>query len=196
MKLIREEAEDYLDNSVLTYWTIWFNYVKMMIKNNKRPLSFGRFTNHISYHCDVIVSDSQKSFIFGNLLLNKVFMVSHWSPSSMRDGYKLLKEIQQQNNIVVVFGCLDNMAEMFDRLGYYHQGKFLVDYPIHQEKTFYSSHDSLSYNGYNLDLSPMSFLGLSSDDNSFEEDYSIPSNEFEYNQYSEIANEFLGCDEY
>ena len=106
------------------------NYAIAMGKNNCRPISYGRFMNHIESYCVGIQYGD--SFIFGKMM-NESFVVSHWSPNGTREGLKMLKKLLD-SNISVIFAVQPKMADMLTRIGYVYQGEIDVTYPKPQTK--------------------------------------------------------------
>lgn len=115
---------------------IWKRYAQALSKNNKKPLSYERFSNHISRCVAIKHGDS---YLFGEML-DGVLFVSHWSPKSTREGINLVAGLLDLEFQVILSVLPGKMARMLSRLGLHPQGEMEVDYPYPQTKVVFSNH--------------------------------------------------------
>jgi len=116
-------------------WNTWRNYAIAMAKNNKRPLSFKRFTRHVENHCVTI--SYKNSYLFGEMV-ERVLFVSHWSPKSTREGVELLAQTLDLD-FQIILNVLPGMGGMLRRMGLHFHGEWEVDYPYLQMKEVFSN---------------------------------------------------------
>ena len=102
---------------------LWKNYSRSMQKRRPgielRHNAFGRY-----------VSNSD-IFIFGRSALigqmqGEHFCVSHFAPSSKKEGVQILKEVRRQTK--VVFAVTSDLAKMMEKLGYQKKGETVTPF--------------------------------------------------------------------
>lgn len=86
----------------------------MKRRREDSSLSFERFLSYILFHAYFF--QYKDSFIFGQFT-NGYFKVSHFAPKNIREGYEMLKEISEYDNII--FAVTEDLADMLQKIGLY-----------------------------------------------------------------------------
>ena len=93
---------------------IWKNYSRSM--NKRRPglflgqNAFGRYMSKFAYcYC------YGESIVLGQFDENNRFWISHFAPSSRRDGVKMLKQLT--SSVTVGFAVTEDLVGMLEKLG-------------------------------------------------------------------------------
>jgi len=116
-------------------------YASAMKRNSDYILSEESFLCHIENYCSEIRHEN-KSVLYGEIIGEHFFKVSHWSPSSLRNGIQFLKDLQDYQEYIVIFGVLEGkMTDMMNRLYFHYICQHEVLYPISQMKNFFCNCD-------------------------------------------------------
>lgn len=93
-------------------------------------LSLDSFVNHFTYSFEVdgiAFGNDSIGYILGyNKLVDNqlVFFPSHFAPKTIKGGYKLIKLLKEQSN--VVFAVTEDLTDMLIKSGYYSLSKFKI----------------------------------------------------------------------
>lgn len=93
-------------------------------------LSLDSFVNHFTYSFEVdgiAFGNDSIGYILGyNKLVDSqlVFFPSHFAPKTIKGGYKLIKLLKEQSN--VVFAVTEDLTDMLIKSGYYSLSKFKI----------------------------------------------------------------------
>ena len=112
-------------------------YASAMKRNSDYILSEDSFSCHIENYCSEIRHENG-SVLYGEVIGNRFFKVSHWSPTSLRKGIQFLKDLLDYQEYIVIFGVLEGkMTDMMNRLYFHYICQHEVSYPVSQMKNFF-----------------------------------------------------------
>ena len=137
--------EEYTDNDIEWLQTIYSQYKNAM--GRRRPesvLEDYKFFNYILNHA--LCFNYGDSYIFGQYN-NGYFKVSHFAPSTMREGYEMLKELSTFDN--VIFTVTDDLSPMLQKIGLYGNHKAVISMffrnELVQKQIYTSDRELLDY---------------------------------------------------
>ena len=115
-----EYGDEYISDEDLPFVEqIYKQYADSMAR--RRPDSVLEEYRFISYIMNYALCFNYKdSYVFGQFS-NGYFKVSHFAPSTMREGYEMLRELSTFDN--VIFSVTDDLSPMLERIGFYGNDK-------------------------------------------------------------------------
>jgi hypothetical protein len=117
------------------------NYFQSMGKRRTgSELGYDSFSNYISSPDVICFGDDQDGYVFGqqgkfeNVAL---FKPSHFSPNSQRAGYRLLNELNKQDEFLVLFAITSDLKSMLKSIGFYDLN---IEFPMIFRDQFVQKH--------------------------------------------------------